>query len=60
MMIGPNGNETDLWQKAAGMYNFETFHEKCTEALEKGFPWPAGLTSVTYSSDKNYTVKKKD
>ena len=59
-MIGFNGNETDMWQKAAGMYNFETFHKRCTRALEsKDFQWPEGVTSITYSSNKPYTVKKK-
>ena len=57
--LGYQGNETDLWAQAAGMYNFDTFHVRCTRALEShDFIWPDGVDSVTFSSSTNYTVKK--
>ena len=60
---GPDGQETFNWAKAAGMTGFETFWHRCTKALEKGFAWPDGVTSIQFPTNdgKNfYTVKKKD
>ncbi|KAL6716082.1 hypothetical protein ACLMJK_005648 [Lecanora helva] len=60
---GPNGQETFAWAQAAGMTGFETFWHRCTKALEKGFAWPNGVTSIQFPTNdgKNYyTVKKKD
>ncbi|KAL8787516.1 MAG: hypothetical protein Q9213_002174 [Squamulea squamosa] len=58
-LYGENGSETAAWAIAAGLQDFDTFHERCKNALRrKSFQWPAGVNEVIYTGSSNYTVKK--
>lgn len=47
--LGPAGNETAAWAKAAGMENFETLYQTCKlELLDDSFKWPDGVDEVDF------------
>ena len=58
MGIGEGGLDTAAWANAAGMYNFETYYNKCKLHLRTDFDWPPGIEEVRYGWED--PIKKSD
>ena len=61
-MTGQQGQFTTAWADRAGMRCFDTFRDRCKDAIiyNKDFKWPDTVTEVTYDGCKPFTLKKKD
>ena len=46
--LGQGGAETAAWANAAGMHNFKTYYNWCSNQLKSEYftQWPEGVTQV--------------
>ncbi len=55
---GPKALETFDWAKAAGMQGFQTYWDRCRDALRnRDLDWPEGVTFVDYPDNEGKIFK---